>query len=246
MYSVLAMVLGLQVVVFVVIVFLLRRFVLRDTLHAVERVKQVEAEVGRKEESVRRQVEEHEREFERRKDEMEADLARRRGNSEREVAQMKESIVAEARKEGDEILARAKRSEDKLKEDMRREVQSQAVDFAGEIFRLTFSEKVTAAVNREFIAELIGALEAVDSESLHVEADEARFVSSHPLEPAQRDRLQGLIAQKFGLNVAIHEEVDESLMGGRSMKLGTLEVDGSLRNRFQEASAEVKKAAGIS
>ena len=46
-----------------VTVFVIRRLLLNDTVRAVNRIKEVEAEVRKKEEGVREQIEEHEKEF---------------------------------------------------------------------------------------------------------------------------------------------------------------------------------------
>jgi len=48
-----------QVVVFAVLAFVLKRLVLSDTLKAVAQLRQVEAEVGHKEEAMRRRLEEN-------------------------------------------------------------------------------------------------------------------------------------------------------------------------------------------
>jgi F-type H+-transporting ATPase subunit delta len=57
--------------------------------------------------------------------------------------------------------------------------------------------------------------------------------------------LAKLLSEKFGANVAIEEKLDKELLAGIIFKLGSLEIDGSLRNRFREAAAEVKKSAGF-
>ncbi|MDA0323696.1 MAG: F0F1 ATP synthase subunit delta [Verrucomicrobia bacterium] len=244
MHTVLIMLLGLQLVVFGVIVFLFKRLLLRDAMNAVNRIKQVEADVNKREEAVRRQLEDHEKELAHKLTEMEAELERRRVGSEQELVRMKETITAEAKREGEEIVARAKRGAQKMREDMEREAEARAIDYAGDIFKMTFSEKVSESVNREFVGEVIAALEEVDGESLHVEAGDAEFTSSHPLAPDQRRRLQDLISEKFSVSLDIQEKVDPEILGGISMRIGTLEIDASLRSRFSEAAGEVKKDAG--
>ena len=54
-------------------VFIIRRFVLSDAAEAVNKIKQVETEVRKKEEAIRREIEEHEKEFARKKAEAEED-----------------------------------------------------------------------------------------------------------------------------------------------------------------------------
>lgn len=244
MHTVLIMLLGVQLVVFGVIVFLFKRLLLSDSMNAVNRIKQVEAEVNKREEAVRRQLEDHEKELAQKLEAMEQELEGRREASEQELARMKETITADAKREGEEIMTRARRNEQKMREDLERDAESKAVDYAGDIFQMTFSEKVSQAVNREFVGEVITALEELDGESLHIEAGDAEFASSHPIDPDQRRRLQELISEKFSVSLDIDEKVDPALLGGISMRIGTLEIDATLRSRFSEASGEVKKDAG--
>lgn len=234
---------GLQVAVFAVLAFLFKRLLLSDTMSAVNRIKQVEAEVNKREEGVRRQIEEHERELSRKREDLDEETERRRQSCEQELKEHRESAAEQAQRDADEVIARAKKNVDKMRDELAREAQADAVGHAGEIFKLTFSERVTEAVNREFVGELIGALEELDADSIHVEADNATFVSSHPIDQEQKQRLQQIISDKFDISLQIDEQVDPDLLGGLSMKLGTLEIDGSLRSRFSEAAEEVKREA---
>lgn len=246
MQTMLITALGLQVLAFAIIVFFIRRLLLNDTMRAIDKIRQVEAEVARKEESVRRQIDEHEREFARRQEHLEAELEKKREASEQDLARMQEKIVSDARQQGQAILEQARKSEAKIREELARDVQSQAVGFAGEMLELVISDRVNADLNRAFVSELIDALKEVDSESLHVETSDASFVASHPLDPAQREQLQRVLAEKFELEMEVAEQVDPELLAGLVLKLGTLEIDGSLRSRLAEAATQVKKTAAAS
>ena len=96
-------------------------------------------------------------------------------------------------------------------------------------------------LNIAFVDELIGALSEVDETSIHIEANEAQFIASHKQDPAQKARLETLVAQKFGVSLKIEEKVDERLLAGLIIKLGSLEIDGSLLNRYKEGVGELKK-----
>ena len=122
-------------------------------------------------------------------------------------------------------------------------MEEKAVDYGGEVFKLVFSEKVTADLNASFIDELLQALSEVDAGSITVDASEAHFASSHPISPEQKSRLEALLAEKFGAEVKVDEDIREELLAGLVFKLGSLEIDGSLLNRYKEAAAEVKKTA---
>jgi F-type H+-transporting ATPase subunit delta len=242
MPTTLIMMVVLQVVIFGVMVFFLKKILLRDTLTAVDKIRQVESDVARKEEGMRKQIEDHEKEFSRQKAELKDELEKERAVSEAGLGQLKDTITAEAQKEAARILTDAKRKEEKMREEIERQMEAKAIDRAGEVFRLTFSEAVTESVNREFVGELISALREVDAESIHIEGDEAHFVSSHAIDSAQREELKQVVSEKFNINVEINEDVDTSLLGGLMMKIGTLEIDGSLRNRFTEACKQLAEA----
>jgi F0F1-type ATP synthase delta subunit len=60
------------------------------------------------------------------------------------------------------------------------------------------------------------------------------------LEPAHRDQLRELVSRKFGVSLEVRESVDPELIAGIKIKMGSLEIDGSLRNRFNEAIEQLK------
>lgn len=230
-----------HICVLIVIVFIIRRLLLSDTMEAVNRIRQVESEVRKKEEGIRQEIAEHEKEFERRRTESEEALQRRREESEREVAALREQALTDAKKEGDAIIAQARRNEARLREQLVRDAEEQAVELGTKIVDLVFSEKMTESLNRQFTDELLDALQQVDSASITIDAGSSEFVASRPIEPRQKERLRSIVSEKFGVEAEINETVDASLLAGLKLKLGSLEIDGSLKNRLGEAAAELKK-----
>jgi len=109
------------------------------------------------------------------------------------------------------------------------------------VFKLVFSEKMNEHLNKTFIDELLDALSEVDSSSITVDAGDAQFTSSHPLLAEQKERLEKLLQEKFNVTLKVNEKIQKDLIAGLVFKLGSLEIDGSLTNRLQEAAAEMKK-----
>ena len=107
---------------------------------------------------------------------------------------------------------------------------------------MVFSEKMTESVDRQFTDELLDALTEVDSNAVTVDASEAEVVLSHPMPSEQRARLERLLKESFGADVTVSEKINPDLIAGMILKLGSLEIDGSLRNRYREAAAEQKKS----
>jgi F-type H+-transporting ATPase subunit b len=242
MLKVLMPVLIAHAVALVVIVVVVYRLIVSYTNRAVEQVRQVETEVRRREETIRRQIEEHEKDFEARKAETDAKFQKQKEEAEKELSARRDHVLAEARKEGDRIMEQAKRNEANLRQQLEQEMQEKAVEYGGQAFHLVFSEKMNTVINGAFIDELLSALDQVDAGGLTIEAGEAQFVTSHPMDQKQKKRLESIIQEKFGVSLSVRETVKPEVLGGMLLKLGNMEIDGTLATRIQEAVAEVKKS----
>ena len=82
-----------HLVVLTGVILVIKRLLWNDTMRAVEKINQVEAEVRKKEEAIRREIEEHERDFARRRNEAEQDLQKHKEQSEKELNQLREKLV---------------------------------------------------------------------------------------------------------------------------------------------------------
>lgn len=229
--------------VLVGLIVVIRKMLLSDTMKAVAKIRAVEDEVRRKEEGIRQEITQHEKEFAQKKAEAEAHLQSERERSEKEVAKMRDQVIGEARKDADKIIEQARANEEKFRKQLAQDMEEKAVEYGGQVFGLVFSERVTPEIDKAFIGELLDALSEIDAGAITVDTQKAEFTTAKPMDPEQKARLEAILNEKFGASVSIKETVDPGLMAGISFKLGSLEIDGSLRNRFGEAVAEVKKNA---
>ncbi|NQU39283.1 MAG: F0F1 ATP synthase subunit delta [Lentisphaerae bacterium] len=232
-----------HIVVLGVVVLLIKRILLGDTMKAVESVREVETEIRKKESGIREQIEEHERAFQQQKMEAEKELEQHRAEANKEVARARDQVLGEARTEADRLIDQAKRNEEKMRQQIAQDMEEKAVLYAGEIFEMVFTDKMAEAVDRVFTDELLDALDALDASSITVDANEVEFTAGRPIAPEQKARLEALLKEKFGVDVKVQETVQEDLVAGLAFKLGSLEIDGSLSNRMKEAVDEVKKHA---
>lgn len=234
---------ALHVVVLVVLLVGIGLLLSSTANRAVRRVRQVEDEVRQKEEEIRREIEEHERDFAEKKAEADRQLQTHRDEARREAAHLKEKAVSEAKKESQKILDQAHKNEQKIRDQIARQMEDKAVEYGGRIFKLVFSDLLTGELNGLFNDELIDALNEIEDGAVTVDSGAASVTVSHPMRDEQRNRLQTVLKEKFRDDAEIEETVDESLLAGLILKMGSLEIDGSLRNRYSEAVSEVKKEA---
>jgi len=68
--------------------------------------------------------------------------------------------------------------------------------------------------------------------------------SSHPLEVETQQRLKEAMSAVTGKTVRLNYEVDESLLGGLRLQVGSIVYDGTIRTRLEELRRQL--ALGIS
>ncbi len=68
----------------------------------------------------------------------------------------------------------------------------------------------------------------------------AEVVSAHPLDATQLGALGDRLRKRFGRDVTIAAEVDPAILGGLIVKLGSQQIDGSLRTKLNTLAHAMK------
>lgn len=232
-----------HLVVLAILLVVVKRLLFNDTMKAVSRIQAVESELRKKEEAIRREIQDQEKNFARQKVQAEEELQRHKVKAEQDLGRLRDQTLSEARKEGDRIMDQARKNEEHYRERIAQELEQKALGYAGEAVRLVLGEQVSEQVNREFNEELIAALAGIDGDSVTVDSEEGEVKTSQPMLAEQKKRLDELLSAKFGHPIRLVERIDPALLSGMVLKLGSLEIDGSLRNRLEEALEEAAKTA---
>ncbi len=64
---------------------------------------------------------------------------------------------------------------------------------------------------------------------------------AHPIDDEQADRLRAAIARAFGTEVVLQVVIDESVIGGVSVRIGDEIVDGTILRRLAEAKRQLRQ-----
>jgi len=70
---------------------------------------------------------------------------------------------------------------------------------------------------------------------------EAEVTSAVPLTEAQADRIADLLRVRFGRNIKLNSSVDESLIGGLIVKVGSKMIDTSIRAKLANLQNAMKE-----
>lgn len=67
----------------------------------------------------------------------------------------------------------------------------------------------------------------------------AYITSAYPLSDSERSLLASTLAKREGATVLLHEQVDESLLGGAVIKIGDKVTDGSVRGKLIQLKTQL-------
>ncbi len=70
---------------------------------------------------------------------------------------------------------------------------------------------------------------------------EVEVTSAMPMDAEQEKRIADSLKKRFGRDVKITTQIDESLMGGAVIRAGDLVIDGSLKGRLDKAATALSR-----
>jgi len=88
------------------------------------------------------------------------------------------------------------------------------------------------------IADIIGAFRALLAN--HRGEMNAEVISAHPLSDAQLAALRGVLADVLRSEVIVNTSVDETLLGGLVVRVGSRMIDSSLRTKLDNMQLAMK------
>jgi len=104
--------------------------------------------------------------------------------------------------------------------------------------KLLFSDKIFALINRELVNEIIEELTVIDPTGLTVDSHEVELSVVSYLEDSQKEALERVLTEKFGSIPTIGERLVPELVAGIVIKIGSIEIEGSLSSRCREYDSE--------
>ncbi len=155
----------------------------------------------------------------------------------------RDEILQQARAQSQAIIDQAEKSRQVLLTEMDQHIAKGASARAVELISQTLPDSFKQQVHTHWIEELIeNSFTAV--ENLHIPQDlkEVSITSAFPLTDSQRTSLARKVREVIGRDVALKEEVDPKVCAGVIIAMGSLILDGSLRNKIQEQTRHDQRA----
>ena len=234
-----------QLIVFAALVVVLKRVLTKNIVSATGHLDELNQDYLKKEEDLKRRIEEAAQKSDEmiRKAEEEAGTIRKKSA---EAARAEsENMILQARAKGDEIMKQAEKSRQTLLEEMGQRITVGAIDKATELIQNTLPQKLREDAHAEWVADLMEeGLAQLKNARLEQDVREIKVVSAFPLGDELYKALSKKLRSILGTDLPIKEEVDPQIVAGMVIHIGSLVLDGSLKNKIQEKARDARLSVG--
>lgn len=148
----------------------------------------------------------------------------------------KQEQIERARKEGDAIMERARSAHKLLEENWDSELTQRAREVTARILRTVLPEKISRSLQNDWVdAALVSELEGLSHLNISDEVTSVEIVSAVPLAGGQKSALLAKLSEKIGRELKAEERIDDTLILGFCLIVGSVVLDNSLAWKLKEA-----------
>lgn len=232
----------MQLIVFGVVLYFYKKITAGDTENTVKRLGAVYEDLIKKQKDLAEKIEAAEKEYQAKKEESSA-IADKLANQAMEDARKKEGeILQKARAEAEDILAKAHASRDQFGREMELAASKKMVDFTADLLKDVYDDKLRSLIHGQYIKNFMEQAKKSNLDSADLQGQHPMIRTAISLKKEEKDQLRQVLAERLGVpDLQIEESVDEKLIAGVALQIGTLVLDGSFANALKASASQVKE-----
>ena len=225
----------LQLIIFFVLTFFLRKMMAKNIILATQHLEGMSKDYADKEREVRAELQESKEK---------AKLITIKANSEAEQFKDKtmkkaeterDSILKQARNQSEDLIQQADKTRKNLIAEAERKIENETINKACEIIENVLPEKFRLDVHSLWVKDLIdNDFVKVDNLLIPEDIDAIKIVTAFPLDDQQREELSLKMKSFLDRGVKFIEKVDPTIIVGIIIFVGSFVLDGSLKNKIDE------------
>ncbi|MDD4938737.1 MAG: F0F1 ATP synthase subunit delta [Candidatus Omnitrophica bacterium] len=223
-----------QVFIFVGLIIILRRVMVKNLSSATRHLDELSQDYTQKEEEINVRLEEAKKKAEQQLKEARDEAERLKAQIIKDAEEQRDRLVKQARGQSDEIVKQADRSRQLLLAEINERIAKEAVDKACELIQDTLPEQFKLDAHTHWVEELIqSGFGQLSDLRIPEDARQAMVTSAFPLKEEQRKEIFKKL-KKISGSLEIKEETDPKVVAGLIITIGSLVLDGSLKNKIKE------------
>jgi len=224
-----------QVLIFVGLVLILRKVMSKNIISATEHIEELNQDYTKKEQEINRQLQEAKLESESILKIAQEEVEKLKTQTIKEAESERDKIIGQARLQSTEIIQQADKSRQSLLSEIEERTDKEAINKACQLLQDTLPEQFRKDAHLHWVEELIeNGFSNLERLRIQEDLQEVKVTSAFSLSAEQRKNLFKKIKDVFGREVTLKEEVDPKVVAGLIISIGSLVLDGSLKNKIKE------------
>jgi len=224
-----------EVLLFVALLVIFRRVMQKNVVSATQHLDDLSHDYDLREKKITQEMDEAKKKAQDIIAGAQGEAAKGRDETMRVAQQEKDAIIAQARARADETMQQADKARQQLLGELDQRIAREAIHKACDLIQETLPEEFKKIVHAHWVEDLIAnGFQKLDRLHLPEGVDEVKVVGAFPLQEEERRRLTQRLTEIVGRDVSVQEEVDPAMIAGLAISIGSLVLDGTLRNKIQE------------
>jgi F-type H+-transporting ATPase subunit b len=228
------------VIIFVVMILVFRQIMAKNVVMATGHLEELSQTYASKEKDLTKQAQEIKQKSEETIRSAQDQAQRIKAEIVKDSEGKRDAILEQARLQSEEIIKQAEKSRQLLLAEIEERIAREAVDKACELIGNALPEEFKQNVHSRWVKELVeGSFSNLEHLHIPKDIEGVKIISAFSLDQDERKTLNKKLKDILGYEAKIHEEVDPKIVAGFILNLGSLVLDGSLKNKIKENSKNI-------
>lgn len=221
-----------QLFIFAVLIIVMRQIISKKVTIDKAQLQKLSEVYIEKEKELRDKQEEGQQKYNELLDKARKEAIEIRARAQTEAKSENERIMEQARAQSEQIIKRAEKCGEEVKKDIDEHIRRHAADKACELIRDILPEEIRKKMHTQCVKELIEkGFTALEHMQIPEESKEAIIVTPYKLSPEETNSILKGIEKYVKHKIIIKEEVNEKIISGIKVSIGSLVLDGSILDR---------------
>lgn len=236
----------LQVLFFIGLVLVLRKVLISSSYNETKRLQQLNEENTSKAQELAAKIADAENEYREKMAKTDEEIRFMKAKAKKEIEDLKEAIIVKGKAEGDRIVTQALNARDEIRAEIEEQMHDRVVEFSHKIFQGVLSVAEQKLVHEGLLEGVFLELERIENDRLgavNIGGATERAITvktAHPMTAEQKKKLEAILSLKLNKTVDVKETVENEIIAGVVIVLGSFVIDGSLSARFKKEAARIK------
>jgi len=229
-----------EVVIFIFLVFLLRRVLSRNITSATQRLDVLTKDYMAKQEDVQKKLDEVKDIYQKKIAEAKEEAEKIRLEAQRQANEEREKIIKKVRLETEEMIKQAQKARESLIVDMEQKIKSGAVEAACDLMDKVLSEELRFMIHEYMMRQFLDTgLSSISNIENIDDISGAKIITAFKLNDDAQKVISSKIQEKTGKDIVFSQEEDKSLIAGLVITIGSLVIDSSLKWMIKDKARDV-------